>query len=216
MFKPVFYVEDENFAPQVAHPGDAGADIKAFVEGGFNRADAIRFFREFESNALKYGYRLYINGEQFDSELQPLFLEKIESEGGAVFLPPGETVLVNSGFKIVLPEIQKVYPSPPWNEFVLQYKIVGRSGLCHNHGVVVTNSPGVIDSRYRGWVKVSLTNEIGKGALGDNYHVFTHGARIAQGVCELAIDQTDSEVTTNESVFTKTERSMGGFGSTGV
>jgi dUTP pyrophosphatase len=216
MLKPTFYVEDENFAPEVAHPGDAGADIRAFVEGGFNRADAIRFFREFESDALKYGYKLYVNGEQFESELQPLFLEKIEQEGGAVFLPPGETVLVNSGFKVILPDIQGMYPGTPWAEFVPQYKVVGRSGLCHKHGIVVTNSPGIIDSGYRDWVRVSLTNEIGKGSLGDNYHVFTHGARIAQGICELAIDQYQSRVTTSKSVFTKTERSLGGFGSTGV
>jgi dUTP pyrophosphatase len=215
MFKPTFYVEDENFAPQVAHPGDAGADIRAFVVGGFNRADAIRFFREFESDSLKYGYKLYVNGEQFESELLPLFLEKIEQEKGAIFLPPGETVLVNSGFRVILPNIQGMYPAP-WAEFVPQYKIVGRSGLCHKHGIVVTNSPGIIDSGYRDWVRVSLTNEIGKGSLGDNYHVFTHGARIAQGICELAIDQSYSEVTTNKSVFTKTERSLGGFGSTGV
>jgi dUTP pyrophosphatase len=89
------------------------------------------------------------------------------------------------------------------------YKIVPRSGLANNHGIKVTNSPGIIDRGYRGWVKVSLTND------GYDYHVFTHGSRIAQGLCELVINQTKRQVVTNESVFDLSQRSANGFGSTG-
>jgi dUTP pyrophosphatase len=90
------------------------------------------------------------------------------------------------------------------------YKIVPRSGLAHKHGVVVTNSPGIIDAGYQDWVKVSLTN------TRDNYHVFTHGSRIAQGLCEVVWDQSGNQATTNENVFSVTGRSTGGFGSTKV
>lgn len=214
MLSPTFIVDDEAFAPRTAHPGDAGADIKACVVDGFDEAAAVLFYRDFESYAIKYGYRLYIDGEVFTSESETEFLTVLRQCGGGVLLPPGETVIVNTGFRVMLPRLDGM--PAPWNHFVPQYKIVPRSGLAINHGITVTNSPGIIDSRYRGWVKASITNETGKGVLGDNYHVFTHGARIAQGICELAIDQSRARVTTDFTVMDKTSRSEAGFGSTGV
>jgi dUTP pyrophosphatase len=214
VLQPTFIVNDETFAPRPSHPGDAGADIKACVSGGFDEAAAVSFYRDFESYAIKYGYRLYIDGEVFTSESESEFLQVLKECGGGVFLPPGETFVVDTGFRVMLPRLDQM--PEPWNQFVAQYKIVPRSGLAINHGVTVTNSPGIIDSGYRGWVKASISNETGKGLLGDNYHVFTHGARIAQGLCELAIDQSRARVTTDFTVADETPRASGGFGSTGV
>lgn len=212
--KPVFVLQDDQFTPRPSHPGDAGADIKVFVEGGFDYSASVRFYRDFESYSLKYGYRMYIDGQVFTSESESDFLHIVKECNGAVFLPPGETVLVSTGFRVILPSFRHM--PDPWNQFSSVYKIVPRSGLANNHGITVTNSPGIIDSGYRGIVKVSLTNETGKGILGDNYHVFTHGSRVAQGLCELVVDQSNSEVITNLPTDDSTSRSIGGFGSTGV
>ena len=208
---PLFYVNpgDESFVPSVSHPGeDAGADIRAYVKDTYKLDSAITFYRDFESWMLKYGIRIYIDGEVFTSESESDFIDTIEKCGGAVMIYPGETVLVNSGFKVLLPKLDGL--GSPWNNLLSVYKIVPRSGLAHKHKIVVTNSPGIIDSGYQDWVKVSLTNR------GVDYHVFTHGSRIAQGLCELVIDQSKCKYTTNSSVFGVTARSTGGFGSTRI
>lgn len=211
MISPLFYTEpgNEALAPTVSHPGeDAGADIKVNAKPDYDRNNAINFYRGFESWSLKYGTRLYVDGEVFTSESETDFLDILDQCGGGVLLPPGATTLVDSGFKVILPSMSGL--GSPWNSLISVYKIVSRSGLAHKHGIVVTNAPGIIDSGYQDFVKVSLTNR------GDDFHVFTHGARIAQGLCELVIDQSRSESTTNPGFFNVTARATGGFGSTRV
>ena len=211
MVSPIFYVRpgEESFVPQVSHPGeDAGADIRAHAINTYDRDDAIDFYREFESASLRHGTRLYVDGEVFTSESENDFLDVLDQYGGAVLLGPGCTELVESGFKVIVPSLNNL--SFPWNSMLCVYKIVPRSGLAHKHGITVTNSPGIIDAGYQDWVKVSLTN------TRDDYHVFTHGSRIAQGLCEVVLDQSGNQSTTNESVFKVTGRSTGGFGSTKV
>lgn len=211
MIAPTFFVNpgDETFVPSVAHPGeDAGADIRAHVKNNYSRDEAIKFYREFETWSLKYGTRLYVDGEVFTSESENEFIDVIDQCGGAALLQPGETNLVNSGFKIILPSTREL--GHPWNCLVPVYKIVPRSGLAHKHRIVVTNSPGIIDSGYRDWVKVSLTNN------GENFHVFTHGCRIAQGLCELVINQSCNTTITDPDIIPDSDRSTGGFGSTNL
>ncbi len=81
-----------------------------------------------------------------------------------------------------------------------------RSGLAHRHGVTLTNSPGTIDSDYRGEVQVLLVN------LGEDPFVVSRGDRVAQlllapvvRVAWLEVEETD-----------ETERGGGGLGSTGL
>ncbi len=216
---PTFYVEpgNEDFAPRVSRKGDAGADIKAFVkyeEGGISFSRLWQpFYWQYRSEWKNHS-KLYLNGEELNENNIPdyghytscatvqTYLSEI-SPTGAVLIAPGETVLVDTGFKVIL-------PNTPEDGMVYQYIIVPRSGLAHKHGIVVTNSPGIIDSGYRGWVKVSLTNR------SNNFHVFTHGARIAQGICERVVDQSECRITTDEADVTATERGEGGFGSTKV
>jgi dUTP pyrophosphatase len=81
-----------------------------------------------------------------------------------------------------------------------------RSGLALKHGITCLNTPGTIDSDYRGEVHVLLIN------LGSADFVINRGERIAQMIIAAAPQAQLIEI----SLATKTERGEGGFGSTGV
>lgn len=206
-----FFVDSGNeaFVPTISHPGeDAGADIRAFVKEDYKRDEAEDFYKKFKK-AIRSGiHNLYIDGVKYELDSLDSFIEEIEATGGVVFLAPGETKIINSGFKVIMQRLDGL--GAPWDQLLPVYKIVSRSGLACKHNIVVTNAPGIIDLGYQDWVKVSLTNR------GNDLHVFTHGARIAQGLHEFVFDQQDADVTTQESVFSDTQRSTGGFGSTSV
>ena len=81
-----------------------------------------------------------------------------------------------------------------------------RSGLAAKHGLTVLNSPGTIDSDYRGEVKVILAN------LGQLDFEITRGMRIAQ----LVIAKVELMAVEPVVSLENTDRGVGGFGSTGV
>ena len=84
-------------------------------------------------------------------------------------------------------------------------EIVSRSGLA-SQGIIVTNSPGIIDSDYRGEIKLLLTN------LSNRNFTIAHGDKLAQ---MLLVKDVDIEWNvTNE--LTDTKRNKGGLGSTGL
>ena len=111
---------------------------------------------------------------------------------GAVTIQPGEYKMIPTGIKMDIPVGYEVQVRP-------------RSGLAAKHGVTVLNSPGTIDSDYRGEVKVILINH-GKEAF-----VVNSGERIAQFVISKVI-QADFVLSDELS---ESERGEGGFGSTG-
>jgi dUTP pyrophosphatase len=80
-----------------------------------------------------------------------------------------------------------------------------RSGLALRHGITVLNSPGTIDSDYRGEVMVLLAN------LGDATFEIRRGERIAQ----LVIQRVEQAALVEVAATTTTSRGAGGFGSTG-
>lgn len=104
-----------------------------------------------------------------------------------------ERVLVSTGLAF---EIPKGY----------ELQIRSRSGLALNHGLIVINSPGTIDSDYRGEVKVIMTNH------GSSGMPIEPGDRFAQAVLSK-ITQGKIEVVDELS---STERGEGGFGSTDI
>lgn len=108
-------------------------------------------------------------------------------------IPPGETALVRTGLKIAVPEHYEAQIRP-------------KSGLALKYAVTLTNTPGTIDSGYRGEVCVILINH---GRV--PYHVQKH-AKIAQLVICPVVRATLVEV---ESLD-ETTRGDGGFGSTGL
>ncbi len=108
-------------------------------------------------------------------------------------LAPGARHAVATGFAIAIPDGFEVQVRP-------------RSGLALKHGITCLNSPGTIDSDYRGEVKIILAN------LGDAPFAIARGDRIAQLVPAAVQRATLNEVTSLD----ETDRGMGGFGSTGV
>jgi dUTP pyrophosphatase len=107
---------------------------------------------------------------------------------------PGKRALIPTGFCFEIPEGFEV-------------QVRSRSGLAAKHGVFVLNSPGTIDSDYRGEVKVILAN------MGDEPFAVRRGDRIAQVVpmtVPIAIDFKEN------SSISETTRGSGGFGHTGV
>ncbi len=112
---------------------------------------------------------------------------------GDVAIQPGETVLIPTGFAIELPAGYEAQIRP-------------RSGLAAKHQVGILNSPGTIDSDYRGEVKIILTN------FGKNVFTVKKGDRIAQMVIGSYTKIFWNEV---ESL-SETARGAGGFGHTGT
>ncbi|MFZ4573052.1 MAG: dUTP diphosphatase [Phycisphaerales bacterium] len=111
----------------------------------------------------------------------------------AVRLNPGAIVAIPTGWSLAVPVGFEAQVRP-------------RSGLSTKHGVTIPNSPGTIDSDYRGELKVALIN------LGKEPFEVTHGMRIAQLVFAPVTRVELREV----AELGDTQRGSGGFGSTGV
>jgi len=114
-------------------------------------------------------------------------------EGEPVILAPGERAMVPTGLSIAIPEGYEVQMRP-------------RSGLAAKHGVTCLNSPGTVDSDYRGELKVILINH------GTEPFTIRRGERIGQMVL-APVTRAVFELVGDLPV---TRRGAGGFGSTGV
>lgn len=112
---------------------------------------------------------------------------------GYMVLRPFERVLIGTGLFIDIPE-------------GYQLEIRDRSGVALKKGLKVFNSPGTVDSDYRGEIGVILSN------MTQSLSKVTIGERIAQGV--LTQYETASFLIVDE--LTDTDRSFNGFGSTGI
>jgi dUTP pyrophosphatase len=108
-------------------------------------------------------------------------------------LAPGARHAVATGFAMAIPPGYEVQVRP-------------RSGLALKHGITCLNTPGTIDSDYRGEVKVILAN------LGSEPFAIARGDRIAQ----LVAAPVQRAVFTEVASLDETARGTGGFGSTGI
>ncbi|MGV1911526.1 dUTP diphosphatase [Agrobacterium vitis] len=115
------------------------------------------------------------------------------TEAEPLTLTPGKRALVPTGLIMEIPQ-------------GFEAQIRPRSGLAFKNGITCLNTPGTIDSDYRGEVKVLLIN------LGDEDFTITRGMRIAQMVIAPVTQAQVIEVTETSD----TVRGAGGFGSTGV
>ncbi|PPR45161.1 MAG: Deoxyuridine 5'-triphosphate nucleotidohydrolase [Alphaproteobacteria bacterium MarineAlpha5_Bin11] len=119
-------------------------------------------------------------------------MDLLSSNKKSVLIKKGEFKLIPTGISISLPKNYEAQIRP-------------RSGLSIKNGVTVLNSPGTIDSDYRGELCVILINH------GKKDFVVKYGARIAQ----MVIAKTEKAVLKVEKKLSKTSRGTGGFGSTG-
>jgi len=112
---------------------------------------------------------------------------------GEIIISPGEIKLVSSGIYIEIPEGYEAQIRP-------------RSGLALKHGITLVNTPGTIDSDYRGLISIIMTN------LGKEDFVIKRGDRIAQMVIKNVTQADFVEV----DELNDTVRAHGGFGHTGT
>lgn len=137
----------------------------------------------------------YLDGEKINPVMY-IDYEKATlnaSVGDIVTLYPGDRVMIPTGIAVEIPEGYRMHVTP-------------RSGLALKNGITVLNTPGKIDSDYRGQLGVILINH---GAAPFNIR---HGDRIAQ----LAIESSIKCVWKQVDSLTDSTRGVGGFGSTGV
>jgi dUTP pyrophosphatase len=123
-----------------------------------------------------------------------------ESAGMDLHANLSETVVLNSGERKLIPtglfiELPKGYEA----------QVRPRSGLALKHGITVLNSPGTIDSDYRGEIQVLLINH------GQIPFEIQHGERIAQ----MIVAQHERISWLHTDALTNTQRGEGGYGSSG-
>ena len=110
-----------------------------------------------------------------------------------VVIPAGKSAMIPTGLFFEIPEGYEIQVRP-------------RSGLAAKNGVTVLNTPGTIDSDYRGELRVILIN------LGNEDFIIHNNDRIAQ----IIIAPVTQAVFIPSTSLSETERGTGGFGSTGV
>lgn len=110
-----------------------------------------------------------------------------------VTVKTGTTALIPTGISIELPGGYEAQIRP-------------RSGLAIKHGITLLNSPGTIDSDYRGEIKIIFTN------LGQEDFTVTNGMRIAQ----IVFNRVYRGCFIESNNLNKTERNNGGFGHSGI
>ena len=113
-------------------------------------------------------------------------------ESEPMVLTPGDRAMVPTGLSVAIPQGYEIQMRP-------------RSGLAAKHGITCLNTPGTIDSDYRGELKVILINH------GTDAFTIARGERIGQMVLAPVTRIVWQEVASLD----ETERGAGGFGSTG-
>lgn len=137
-------------------------------------------------------------------EFSDIGLPEYKSDGSAgmdvcaavdepIVIPPGGIVLIPTNLAIALPQ-------------GFECQVRTRSGLALKYGVFALNSPGTIDSDYRGEIKIILAN------FGKEEFVINRGDRIAQ----LVVARYERVEWEETDELPETERGTGGFGSTGI
>lgn len=113
----------------------------------------------------------------------------------------GWGLLINTGLAFEIPDgyVMKVY---------------SRSGHGFNNGIVLRNATGIIDSDYRGELKVALTAHT-SNLLGNFDHKELYGIKVGDRIAQAMIEPVEQSTFVEVDELSKTERGDGGFGSTG-
>jgi dUTP pyrophosphatase len=189
----------EKYVDELKHLRDLGILPKEDLESIDNALDEVRKLEEMtEPNN---SYKLQINFVNKSDLPNPEYAKEGDSgfdlratEGGE--LGSLERTLVPTGLYFELPQGYELQVRP-------------RSGLAAKYGVTVLNTPGTVDTGYRGEIKVILVN------LSKEPYKWERGERIAQAVISHRVGSEFGQL--NEVVeLSETSRGTGGFGSTGT
>ena len=123
------------------------------------------------------------------------------SAGMDIFAAVNETVEISPGGVVLVPTSLSISLEPGY-----ECQVRSRSGLAIKHGIFALNSPGTIDSDYRGEIKIILAN------FGKEPFIINRGDRIAQLIV-AKYEKIDWEPV---DTLPDSERGEGGFGSTGI
>lgn len=156
-----------------------------------------------EPNVIPFSAQVKVDKVLWGKEESP-FEYKTEGSAGfdiraridnPVSILPGRTYAFKTGIRLEIPK-------------GLELQIRSRSGLALNHRVVCLNSPGTVDSDYRGEIQIVLIN------LGSIPVTINNGDRIAQGVFGAVFTALADLVESDK--LSDTARGTGGFGHTGI
>lgn len=173
-------------------------ETKEEIRAAINIVESIK---DYDNKNINISNKIKINYINKSSNKNPVYAKEGDSgfdlranESGE--LKPLERKLVGTGLYFELPD-----------GFELQIR--PRSGLAFKNGVTVLNSPGTVDTGYRGEIKVLLIN------ISNEIFTWDKGERIAQGVVAHRISSDFGDLV-EVTEINETERGVGGFGSTGV
>jgi len=144
-----------------------------------------------------------INVKRLSDDFNDIKLPEYSTEGSAgmdvraavkegIVIHPGKVVLMPTNLSVEIPEGYEIQVRP-------------RSGLAAKHGIGILNSPGTIDSDYRGEVKIIMMN------FGSDDFAISRGDRIAQ----LVVSKVYRANLTEKKELKDSQRGEGGFGHTG-
>ena len=184
---------------KITREDQKNSDIAIFDEVGLDLKKMEKLALETADSFVK---RIEIKFKN-DSKLEDPIYQHSEDSGfdfranieDTITLKPLERKLIPTGMSF------EIHP-----EYELQVR--PRSGLALKHGLTVLNTPGTVDSNYRGEVKIILVN------LSNENYTVNRGDRIAQGVISYVLKSKWSSLK-KVTKLTPTNRGEGGFGSTG-
>lgn len=180
-----------------AMSGDESYTIEDYNEEFSN--PNLMSFDQF-SNDLKFDVKFVNESSNEDPEYATLGASGFDLRANLdsqITIPPHGIRIIPTGLYFELPVGYEIQVRP-------------RSGLAFKNGVTVLNSPGTVDSDYRGEIKVILINHSEVGFF------VNHGDRIAQAVIANVLAKNFINLKRVESISNDTDRGTGGFGSTGV
>lgn len=178
--------------------------LDSIIDG--THEEFLKKYEEEKSSHIFDSYKIQLKFENKSNNQDPEY-QKIGDSGfdiranieldKPITLGPLERALIPTGLFFELPE-----------GFELQVR--PRSGLAAKNGVTVLNSPGTVDEKFRGEVKIILVN------LSNEPFTVNHGDRIAQGVLANVSGQRIVNLMKVDIINKDTDRGSGGFGSTGT
>lgn len=179
-----------------------------------DRNELIKLIQNGDSEALNK----YLNEQNSISDNFPKIVLKFENKSKNP--NPEYAKIGDSGFDIMA-NLEEPFTLKAWQRALIptglffeinlgfELQIRPRSGLAAKHGITVLNTPGTVDSGYRGEVKVILIN------LSDEDYIINNGDRIAQGVYASVYGKHILDLKQVDSIDTNTMRGNSGFGSSG-